>query len=344
VQVRAPRALRLGIMNRSRRTFLHMAAGAAVIRSVGASAQQSPKAPRIGLLISFVESDSEAQSWIRALLRRLEELGWTDGRNIHIDYRWPGSDVARLEAFANELILLQPTLLIAAGTPAANSLRRTTHSIPVVMVQVADPVELGLVTSLSRPGGNFTGFSNYELSIGGKWLEALGQAAPQIARVGVLVEPENPSWSVYLRSVQLAAHSFNVELIQSNVRTGSEIERAIGVLAQTSNAGLLVLPAPATLLHRELIVRSSVRGRVPAVFPYRFFAELGGLISYSVDLIDMYQRAAGYVDRILKGANPADLPVQTPSKYQLVLNLKTARMLGLTIPRMMLARADELIE
>jgi putative tryptophan/tyrosine transport system substrate-binding protein len=331
-------------MNRSRRTFLHMAAGAAVIGPVAASAQQSPKVPRIGLLISFIESDSEAQSWIRALLRRLEELGWIDGRNIHIDYRWPGSDVAQLEAFANELILLQPTLLIAAGTPAANSLRRTTHSIPVVMVQVADPVELGLVASLSRPGGNFTGFSNYELSIGGKWLEALRQVAPQVARVGVLVEPENPSWSVYLRSVQLAAPPFNVELIQSHVRTGDEIERAIGVLAQTSNAGLLVLPAPATLLHRELIVRSSVRGRVPAVFPYRFFAELGGLISYSVDLIDMYERAAGYVDRILKGAKPADLPVQTPSKYQLVLNLKTARMLGLTIPRMMLARADELIE
>jgi putative ABC transport system substrate-binding protein len=294
--------------------------------------------------MSFLENDAEAQLWVGALVRRLDELGWTGGRNIHVVHRWPGSNVGLLEAFTKELTELQPDLLIAAGTPAAYSLWRTTRSIPVILVQVADPVELGFVASLARPGGNFTGFSNYELSIGGKWLQALKGVAPQITRAGVLVDQQNPSWSAYLHSLERSALSFNLELSPSNVRSEEDIEQAIGELARSPNVGLVVLPAPVTLLHRELIVNLSIRDRVPAVFPYRFFTEIGGLMSYSVDLIDMYQRAAGYVDRILKGEKPADLPVQVPSKYELVLNLKTARTLGLNVPPSLLATADEVIE
>jgi putative ABC transport system substrate-binding protein len=326
-----------------RRNFIALL-GSAAAWPLAARAQRPDKMPRIGVLMSFVENDAEAQSWIRAMVGRLDELGWTDGLNIHILYRWPGSNVARLEAFTKELIELRPDLLIAAGTPAANSLWRMTRSIPVILVQVADPVELGFVASLARPGGNITGFSNYELSIGGKWLQALKEVAPQIARVGVLVDQQNPSWIAYLHSVELAAPSFNLELSPSNVGSKEDIEGAIGGLARSSNVGLLVLPAPVTLLHRELIVKLSVRDRVPAVFPYRFFTEIGGLMSYSVDLIDMYQRAASYVDRILKGEKPADLPVQAPTKYQLVINLKTAKALGLDVPATLLARADEVIE
>jgi putative tryptophan/tyrosine transport system substrate-binding protein len=326
-----------------RRNFIALL-GSAAAWPLAARAQRPDKMPRIGVLMSFVENDAEAQSWIRAMVGRLNELGWTDGRNIHILYRWPGSNVARLEAFTKELIELRPDLLIAAGTPAANSLWRMTRSIPVILVQVADPVELGFVASLARPGGNITGFSNYELSIGGKWLQALKEVAPQITRVGVLVDQQNPSWTAYLHSVELAAPSFNLELSPSNVGSKEDIEGAIGGLARSSNVGLLVLPAPVTLLHRELIVKLSVRDRVPAVFPYRFFTEIGGLMSYSVDLIDMYQRAASYVDRILKGEKAADLPVQAPTKYELIINLKTARAFGLDVPSTLLARADEAIE
>jgi putative ABC transport system substrate-binding protein len=327
-----------------RREFIALLGGAAVAWPLAARAQQADRMRRVGVLMSFLETDSEAQSWIRALVRRLDDLGWINGRNVRISYRWPGDNAAQLEAFTKELIELQPDLLIAAGTPAANTLWRTTRSIPVILVQVADPVELGFVANLQRPGANITGFSNYELSIGSKWLEALKGIAPQTSRVGVLVDPKNPSWAAYLRSVQLAAPSFNVELIPSDIRTDNDIEQAIGGLARSSNVGLLVLPAPVTLLHRELIVKLSIQDRVPAVFPYRFFTEIGGLMSYSVDLIEMYRQAAAYVDRILRGNNPADLPVQAPTKYELVINLKTAKALDLDVPPTLLARADEVIE
>jgi putative ABC transport system substrate-binding protein len=327
-----------------RRKFLATFGGAAAAWPLAARAQQPGRVRRVGVLMSFLETDAEAQSWIRALVRRLDELGWTDGRNVRIFYRWPGDDPDQLEAFTKELIELEPDVLIAAGTPSAKSLWRTTRSIPVILVQVADPVELGLVANLPHPGANITGFSNYELSIGSKWLEALKGIAPQAFRVGVLVDQKNPSWSAYLRSVQLAAPSFKVELVPSDIRTEKDIEQAIRGLVRSSNVGLLVLPAPITLLHRELIVKLSIQDGVPAVFPYRFFTEIGGLMSYSVDLVEMYQQAAGYVHRILKGEKPADLPVQAPTKYQLVINLKTAKALGLTVPESLLARADEVIE
>jgi putative ABC transport system substrate-binding protein len=327
-----------------RRDFITLVGGFAAWPGAARAQQQPGPMRRVGILISFVESDSEAQSWLKALRRRLNELGWNDGHNIHVDYRWPGSDVARLEASAKELTELQPDVFVAAGTPAANALWRMIRLTPVVLVQVADPVELGFVASLAHPGANITGFSNYELSIGSKWLQALKDIAPKVSRVGVIVDPGNPSWSAYVRSVQIAAPLFKIELIQKNIRTATDIEQAIGALSRLSNVGIVVLPAPATLLHRELIVKLTTQDRLPAIFPYRFFAQIGGLMSYSVDLIDMYRSAAGYVDRILKGEKPADLPVQAPTKYELVINLKTAKALGLTVPPSLLARADEVIE
>jgi putative tryptophan/tyrosine transport system substrate-binding protein len=332
-------------MKLPRRRFLHLAAGATMLPVVShfAKAQQLKAIRHIGVLMSFAETDTDAQSWISALLRRLDELGWTDGQNAKITYRWSAPE-SRRESLASELLALHPDVIIAAGTPAASALFGTNRLVPVVMVQVADPVELGFVASLSRPGGNMTGFSNFELTIGGKWLQFLREIAPNISRVGIVVDPGNPSTAAYLHAIEVAAPAFKVDLIPSNVHTSKDIEIAFDDFGHSPNCGVIVLPAPATSLLHQAIVAAAAQRQMPAIYPYRLFADAGGLISYGADLWDMYRRAAAYVDRILKGERPADLPVQAPAKYELVINLKTAKALGFTVPVSMQAVADGVIE
>jgi putative tryptophan/tyrosine transport system substrate-binding protein len=328
-----------------RRQFLHLAVGAAALPAVPrfARAQERKAIQQIGVLMSFAETDADAQSWIRAWLQRLTELGWTDGQNAKITYRWSGPE-SRRESLASELLALHPDVIVAAGTPAASALFATNRLAPVVMVQVADPVEMGFVASLGRPGGNMTGFSNFELTIGGKWLQFLSQITPNINRVGIVVDPGNPSTGAYLHAIEVAAPSFKVDLIASNVRTSKDIGIAFDEFGHSSNCGVVVLPAPATSLLHLAIVEAAAQRKMPAVYPYRLFADAGGLISYGADLLDMYRRAAIYVDRILKDERPTDLPVQAPAKYETVINLKTAKALGLTIPETLLATADEVIQ
>jgi putative ABC transport system substrate-binding protein len=265
-------------------------------------------------------------------------------RNVRIDYRWGEGDPHRLQSHAAELVRMTPDVLLAAGTPALVPLQRETHSLPIVFVQVSDPVRLGFVASLARPGGNITGFANFEYAIGGKWLELLNDSAPGRSRVTVLVDPANPSQTPYLQGIEAAAPSFGVQLARADVRSAADIERTITDFVQQPNGALVVLPSAMTILHRDLIIALTARHRLPTVYPYRFFASSGGFISYGVDLAEAYGQAAGYVDRILKGAKPADLPVQLSSKFELVVNLKTAKALGLTIPEPFLQHADEVIE
>jgi len=292
--------------------------------------------------MSFAETDIDAQSWIGALAQRLKELGWIDGQNAKITYRWSGPETRR-ESLAQELLALHPDVIVAAGTPAASALFGLNRLVPTVMVQVADPVELGFVASLGQPGGNMTGFSNFELTIGGKWLQFLREIVPAISRVGIVVDPGNPSAPAYLRAIEVAAPAFKVDIIRSNVRTSKDVEIAFDDFG-SSNCGVIVLPAPATsLLHQSIVAAAAIK-QMPAVYPYRLFADAGGLLSYGADLQDMYRRAAVYVDRILKGERPADLPVQAPVKYELVINLKTAKALGFMIPLSIRIAADDLIE
>jgi putative ABC transport system substrate-binding protein len=326
-----------------RREFI-LTLSAAAAWPLAARAQQPERMRRIGIVTVFGESDSEAGSQVRVLVQRLGELGWTEGHNLRIDYRWDAAERRQARALADELVALQPDMIVAAAGPAAFATWQATSSVPVVFVQVVDPVALGIVASLSRPGGNLTGFTHFESAIVGKWLEALKEIAPSMSRAAVVFDSENPSSAVYLGAIKTVPPSFGVQLTPTGVRDAAEIERAIDLLARQPNGGLIVLPGPATGEHRELIIARAARHRLPAVYPQRFFATSGGLMSYGVNLPDMYRRSATYVDRILKGEKPADLPVQAPTKYDLVINLKTAKALGLDVPPTLLARADEVIE
>jgi putative tryptophan/tyrosine transport system substrate-binding protein len=327
-----------------RREFITLLGGAAVAWPFAARAQQGERMRRIGIVTVFSESDPEGQSRLRVLVQRLGELGWTEGRNLHIDYRWGAAERGRVRALAQELIALQPDMIVAGGGPAAFATWQATRSVPVVFVQVVDPVALGIVASLARPGGNLTGFTHFESAIVGKWLEALKEIAPGMSRAAVVFDSDNPASAVYLRAIETVLPSFGVQLTPTGVRDAAEIERAIDFLAPERNGGLIVLPGPATNAHRELIIALAARHRLPAVYPQRYFVQDGGLMSYGVDLPDMYRRTASYVDRILKGEKPADLPVQSPTKYELVINLKTAKALGIDVPLFLQQRADELIE
>jgi putative ABC transport system substrate-binding protein len=298
---------------------------------------------RVGLL--GIANDTEAQSWITALVQRLQALGWTDGRNLRIDYRYGvASNTDSMSVLAKELIALQPDVIVGVSLTATNPLRQHTRSIPVVFVQVPDPVKLGFVASLAHPGGNITGFTNFEYSIGTKWIEALKEIAPGASRMAVILDPGLPSGAQYLRAIETAASSLRVQLTHADVRDAAEIEQAEEVFVRESIGGLIVLPSPVTLVHRNLIIANAARRRWPAMYPYRYFVMDGGLISYTIDLPDLYRRAASYVDRILRGENPANLPVQQPTKFALIINLKTASALGLEVPPTLLARADEVIE
>jgi putative ABC transport system substrate-binding protein len=291
------------------------------------------------------ENDPETQARVRALLEGLQQLGWTDGRNVRIDYRFGAADVDRSRRYAAELIALAPDVIQASGTGPVAALQQASRTVPIVFVQIPDPVNAGFVESLSRPGGNATGFTVWEeFGTSGKWLELLKEIAPHVTRVAVLRDPTIPAGIGQPGAIQSVAPSLRVQVSPVGVRDSGEIERSISAFAREANGGLIVLGAPLAIMQRELISTLAVRHRLPAVYPARLFVAAGGLISYGPDSIDPYRRVAGYVDRILKGEKPADLPVQNPTKFELVINLKTAKALGLEIPPTLLARADEVIE
>ena len=327
-----------------RRAFIILLGGAAAAWPLVAGAQQAERMRRVGVLMSLSESDPEARAWVTALKEGLQRLGWEQDRNVRIDYRWSAGDDQRLRTYAAELVGMAPDVIFAGVTPALAALHQQTRTLPIVFVQVSDPVKLGFVASLAQPGGNMTGFATFEHPIGGKWLELLKDSAPGRTRVAVIFDSQVRSQPPYLQAIEAAAPSFGVQLTLADVHNAAEIERAIDAFAQQPNGALLVVPNPLTILERDRIIMLAARHRLPAVYPYRFFAGSGGLMSYGIDLADQYRRAASYVDLILKGAKPGDLPVQLSAKFELVVNLKTAKALGLTIPEPFLQHADEVIE
>jgi putative ABC transport system substrate-binding protein len=326
-----------------RREFITLFGGAAAAWPLAARAQPGERMRRIGVLMNLPARDPEAQARLAAFAQALAQSGWSDGRNLRIDTRWATADNIRRQAA--ELAALAPDVLLAAnGTPTVPPLLEATRTVPIVFVNVIDPVGAGFVASLAQPGGNATGFTIYEYSMSGKWLELLKEIAPRVTRAAVLRDPAVASGIGQFGAIQALAPSLGVELHPVDPRDASEIERAIAALAGRPNGGLIVTATNLAAMHRAEIIALAKRHRVPAVYPYRFFIAGGGLISYGPDTVDQYRRAAGYVDRILKGEKPADLPVQAPIKYETVLNLKTARALGLDVPVPVLARADEVIE
>jgi putative tryptophan/tyrosine transport system substrate-binding protein len=359
----------------NRRAFIALI-GAAAAWPRAAHAQQRERMRRIGVLSSLAADDPESQARHAAFLQGLQEWGWTAGRNVQIDYRWGAGDADRIRKYAAELVALAPDVILATGSPVTAALLQATRSaalaseasgqrgdsntmrapdtrpepgssaraVPIVFAQVPDPVANGFVESLARPGGNATGFTIYEYGTSGKWLELLKEIAPQVTRAAVLRDPVIASGIGRLAAIQGVAPALGVELRPVGVRDAGEIERAVTAFAREPNGGLIVLASPLSIVQRDLIITLAARHRLPAVYSLRFFVTSGGLISYGPDSIEPYRRAAGYVDRILKGEKPGDLPVQAPTKYDLVLNMKTAKALGLTVPPSLLARANEVIE
>jgi putative ABC transport system substrate-binding protein len=299
---------------------------------------------RIGVLMNLTADDPEAPGRVAAFAQGLGELGWTIGRNVRIDYRWGANDPDRGRRYADELIALAPDTILASGILSATPLQRITRTLPIVFVNVTDPVGAGLVASLARPGGNATGFMLFEYSLSGKWLELLKELAPRVARAGILRDSNSPGGIGQYAAIQAVAPSIGLEANPIEVRDANEIERAIAAFAGSANGGLIVTSSALAVAHRKLIVALAARHRLPAVYAFRYYATSGGLISYGPDTTDPFRRAAGYIDRILKGEKPADLPVQLPTKYELVINIKTANALGLEVPPTLIARADEVIE
>ena len=325
-----------------RREFISLLGGAAVTWPLTARAQQGERVRRIGVIMSLAAEDRETQARHAAFLQGLQQLGWIEGRNARIEFRG-ATDADHIRQYAAELVALAPVIL-SSGTAVAGPLLQATRTVPIVFVQVADPVGAGFVESLSRPGGNATGFSVFEYSMSGKWLELIKEILPGVKRVAVIRDPSISAGPAQFAAIQAVAPSFGVELSPLSVRDASEIEHTLGSFARGSNGGLIVTASALALAHRDLITTLAARHKLPAVYFQRPFVAVGGLISYGPDPIDPYRRAAGYVDRILKGDKPADLPVQAPTKYEMVINLKTAKALGLEVPPMLLARADEVIE
>ena len=328
-----------------RREFIILLSGVASAWPLVARAQQPAGMRRVGVLLNLSENDPEGRRLVAAFQEGLAQLGWTDGRNLRIDYRWASGDVDRIRAFAKDLVVLSPDIIVAYATPSVVALQRETHSIPIVFLSVTDPVGQGLVASLAHPGGNITGFAVFEISLGAKWMEALKQIAPGLKRVTTIFNPETaPYHPLYLRAIETAAASLVVEPMMAEVRDDADIERAISALASKPDSGLIVMPDTFNFIHRQTIIALVGRYRVPAIYYFPLFARAGGLISYGPDEIDMFRRAAGYVDRIFKGDKASDLPVQQPTNYRVVINLKTVKTLGIEIPASLLARADEVIE
>jgi putative ABC transport system substrate-binding protein len=324
-----------------RREFISLF-GAAAMRPLAARAQQLERIRRIGVLMNVAADDAEGQARIAAFLQALQQLGWSDGRNVRIDYRWAAGDTGRFHRYAEELLALVPDVILASATPSVQALQQATRTVPIVFAIVADPVGAGFVDSLARPGGNVTGFTPFEYGMSGKWLELIKELAPRVTRVAVLRDLTIGLGQ--LGAIQSVAPSLGIELRPVNVRDADEIERSIAAFAQGSNGALIVTASTSAIIHRELITTLAARNKLPAVYYTRYWVAGGGLMSYGPDFRDQFRRAAGYVDRMLKGEKPADLPVQQPTKYELVINLKTAKALGLTVPDSLLARADEVIE
>ena len=327
-----------------RRTFISLLGGTAVAWPLAARAQQGDRTRRIGVLMNLTADDPEASARVTAFAQGLQQLGWTAGHNVRIDYRWFAADADRSRRYAAELLALAPDVVLAAASSAVAALQQATRTVPIVFAQVVDPVGAGFVDSLAQPGGNLTGFIAFEYVISAKWLELLKDISPQLKRVAVLREPDVAAGIGQLAVIQAAAPSFGVEVRPVSVRDADEIERAVTAFARSSNGGLIVTASTLAAVHRKLIIALAARHRLPAVYSVRYHATSGGLISYGPDTIDPFRRAAAYVDRILKGEKPAGLPVQAPTKYELVINLKTAKALGLDLPASVLARADEVIE
>ena len=329
-----------------RRAFITLLGGAAVAWPLAARAQQAERMRRVGVLMGWPESDPEARLERGAFVQELQKLGWADGRNLRIDTRWANpAEPESMHRFARELVTLQPDLILSQSTPATAALLQETHTIPVIFGIVADPIGSGFVTSFPRPGGNATGFAVAEPTQAGKWMELLKEIAPQITRIAVLFNPAMaPFLEFWLKPFKAAAPSFGVEAIDAPVHDTTELESVIAAQASEANSGLFVISDAFTITYRSEVTSLAARYRLPAVYGYRFFAELGGLLSYGEDLTDNFRLAADYADRILKGAKPSELPVQAPAKFQLVINLKTAKALGLTVPQTLLVAADELIE
>jgi putative ABC transport system substrate-binding protein len=327
-----------------RREFITLVGGAVAVRSVVAQAQQADRVRRISVLLGQAVDDPQGRARIAAFLQALQNLSWTDGRNVRIDVRWGAGNSDEIRRHAAELAALKPDVILASGSATVGPLLQATNAVPIVFVVVPDPVGAGFVDSLARPGGNVTGFTIFEYGIGAKWLELLKEISPRIKRVAVLRDAAIAAGTGQFGAIQSAAPAFGVELNPVNVRDAAEIERAVAAFARLPDGGLIVTGSSLAAVHRDLIVTLATRHKLPAVYYERFFVSAGGLLSYGPDLVDQHKAAATYVDRILKGEKPADLPVQAPTKYELIINLKAAKVLDLTVPPALLARADEVIE
>jgi putative ABC transport system substrate-binding protein len=326
-----------------RRDFITLLGGATTW-PLAARAQQGEQTRRIGVLMNFAADDAAAQARLTAFLQALQQLGWMEGRSVRIDVRWGAGEPERIRKYAAELVAFMPDVILASTTPSVTALQQATRTLPIVFVQVADPVGSGFVTSLAEPGSNATGFTPNEYGMAVKWLELLKDIAPRVTRVGIVRDPASAAEIGMFGAIQSAAPSSGIQLSPINLRDASEIESGISALAHKPNRGLIVVGAGSAFVHRAQIIALAAQHQLPAVYPDQTFITSGGLISYGPDRLDEYRRAAGYVDRILKGEKPGELPVQFATKFELVINLKTAKALGLTVPQSLLARADEMIE
>jgi putative ABC transport system substrate-binding protein len=328
-----------------RRDFINIAGSAVVTWPLAVHAQQQDRTPLVGLLVGLAQGKPETDARIAAFREGLESLGWSEGGNIRIDYRYdPGANPDQAKAFAKELVALQPAVIVAQTPPVAAVMKQETQIIPIVFMSVGDPIGMGLIGSLRRPGGNLTGLMTFEASVAGKWLEMLKEIEPRLRRAAFVGSPTTTTYDYYLRSAEGAASSLGIELVPSAVENSADIERVMDSFDRTKDTGLVVLPDPTTILHLNLIVELAARHSVPAVYDRREYVAAGGLMSYGIDRVDEFRRAASYVDRILRGAKPADLPVQEPTKFETVLNLKAAKALGLTVPPDLLVASNEVIE
>jgi putative ABC transport system substrate-binding protein len=327
-----------------RREFITLLGGTA-IWPVVAGAQQGDRLRRVGVLLAFLESDAQVQTWTKALETSLQELGWNSGRNIQLDYRWAGPNPDRLRAAAEELVRLSPDILVPVATPALIAAQHATGSIPIVFTNVGDPVGQGLIASFARPGGNTTGFAVFDFSMAGKWVQIIKEIAPSVTKIGVIYNPETGPYSAsFLPFVETASGPLGVKTISIAIHKSDLIKQTLETIAEAPNTGVIVLPSSMFSTYRDVIIANVARLRLPAVYPYSFFVQSGGLLSYGADARDSLRQAGGYVDRILRGAKVSDLPAQLPTKYELTVNVKTAKALGLTVQPTLLDRADEVIE
>jgi ABC-type uncharacterized transport system substrate-binding protein len=327
-----------------RRQFITLVGGTAAAWPLGARAQQGERTRRIGVLMGVAEGDPETKARIIAFRRGLERRGWSEGRSIHLDFRFTAARAERIPAFAKELVDLQPDVILAHSTAAAAGLQRESRTIPIVFVNVSDPIGAGFIASMAQPGGNLTGVLHLEASIVGKWLAMLKEIAPRLTRAALIGNRKTAAFDYFLHSAQAVSPSLAVEMVPRHVETAADLERAIEALALVPNSGLVLPPDSMTIAHRDLVIALAARHRLPAVYPLHLFVAAGGLMSYGTDQNEMFRLAASYVDRILRGDKPADLPVQAPTKFETAVNLKTAKALGLTVPPGLLVAADEVIE